>query len=110
MASIGLGGAERSEISALRERQVLIRLVEKAISSRSDSLRGIKEELRQEGCPVDCIPLYKNSIKLYLGSNSKRVSSKPAQAGLEAEAKTRMLNLRKRLSSAVSDGIRLTSI
>lgn len=40
-------------------------------------------------------------IPLYLRSNSKRVSSEPAQAELEAETKTRMLNLRKRLSSAM---------
>ena len=42
-ASIGLGGAEKSEISALRERQELIILVENAISSRSDSLWALKK-------------------------------------------------------------------
>ncbi|OCL12514.1 hypothetical protein AOQ84DRAFT_227542 [Glonium stellatum] len=62
-AFIQVGRAERRESNALRERQELIRLVENVVSSRSDYLRGIEEELHQEGYPVDRIPLCRDRIK-----------------------------------------------
>ena len=54
---------------------------------------------------MDRIPLYKNSIKQYSGSNSKRVSAEPAQGRSEDEnAKLKeTTQLRRAISATLED-------